>query len=602
MIRLKTSLILPALEWSSVEGADSYTLHINVDGQPELQVDVLVESTTYTVSDSLAYGTSYEWKVQGVTGSIEGEWSELRKFKTEQPPEEIVELSAPSFVAPAHESENISLLPALEWSAVEGAESYTLHINVDGQPDVQVDVIVEGTTYTVSDSLAYGTSYEWKVQGRTGSVVGEWSKLRQFTTEPAPEEIVELSAPSLVAPAHESDNISTQPTFEWTAVEGADSYILHMSVAGQPGEEIDVTVEGTIYTVSDSLEHDTPYVWRVRGVAGNVDGAWSDLRQFTTEAAEDSGDGDDVVTELPVPALVAPGHESENISTQPTFEWAAVERADYYVLHINKLDPEELVMYKAVDSTSFTSEVILEEGVSYSWRVRAVSDTLESAWSELQEFTTGVESDDGGVVLTSPALISPSNHTEFETLLPTFEWEHVDAEYYVITVVKSDESLQKVNQSTKDENETVVILEEVPDSLYTPEYELEPGTNYSWRVKPMMDDVEGEWSDTWDFKTPANQAVSNEPDERAFTTDLYQNYPNPFNPSTQIEFTVSSVQNVSLKVYDLAGREVAKLADEVHRAGRHSVTFNAGGLASGIYFYRFITDSKVVTKKMTLVK
>ena len=168
----------------------------------------------------------------------------------------------------------------------------------------------------------------------------------------------------------------------------------------------------------------------------------------------------------------------------------------------------------------------------------------------------------------------------------------MDAEYYVITVVKSDESLQKVNQSTNEENGNVVLLEEVPDSLYTPEYELEPGTNYSWRVKPMMDDVEGEWSETWDFKTPANQAVSNEPDERAFTTDLYQNYPNPFNPSTKIEFSLSSVQNVSLKVYDLAGREVAKLADDIMRAGHHSLTFNAGSLASGIYFYRFVTDSQ----------
>ena len=67
-------------------------------------------------------------------------------------------------------SENISLLPALEWSSVEGADSYTLHINVDGQPDVQIDVLVEGTTYTVSDSLAYGTSYEWKVQAAAGSI------------------------------------------------------------------------------------------------------------------------------------------------------------------------------------------------------------------------------------------------------------------------------------------------------------------------------------------------------------------------------------------------------------------------------------------------
>ena len=85
-------------------------------------------------------------------------------------------------------------------------------------------------------------------------------------------------------------------------------------------------------------------------------------------------------------------------------------------------------------------------------------------------------------------------------------------------------------------------------------------------------------------------------------TKLHQNYPNPFNPSTQIEFTLSEAQNVSLRVYDMAGREVAKLAEGMRQVGRHSVFFNAGNLASGIYFYRIATGSKVYTKKMTLIK
>ena len=151
--------------------------------------------------------------------------------------------------------------------------------------------------------------------------------------------------------------------------------------------------------------------------------------------------------------------------------------------------------------------------------------------------------------------------------------------------------------------EEYVIHEYTDLNQFTPGEPLEPETVYYWRVQAMKDGRESEWSELWEFKTPREQIrVSNEPDERAAVTDLYQNYPNPFNPTTQIEFTLSNVEKVSLRVYDLAGREVAKLADGVLQAGRHAVTFDASNLASGVYFYRFITDTKQFTRKMTLVK
>lgn len=82
---------------------------------------------------------------------------------------------------------------------------------------------------------------------------------------------------------------------------------------------------------------------------------------------------------------------------------------------------------------------------------------------------------------------------------------------------------------------------------------------------------------------------------------LEQNYPNPFNPSTRIQYQVSSITNVSLKVYDILGNEVASLVNEQKPAGSYEVEFDAANLAGGIYFYKLQAGSFVETKKMILL-
>jgi hypothetical protein len=86
------------------------------------------------------------------------------------------------------------------------------------------------------------------------------------------------------------------------------------------------------------------------------------------------------------------------------------------------------------------------------------------------------------------------------------------------------------------------------------------------------------------------------------TTSLSQNYPNPFNPRTAIRFQLSAVSHVTLKVFDLLGREVADLVDEQKGPGTYTATWDARGLASGIYFYRLQAGAFVASKKMLLLK
>jgi photosystem II stability/assembly factor-like uncharacterized protein len=89
---------------------------------------------------------------------------------------------------------------------------------------------------------------------------------------------------------------------------------------------------------------------------------------------------------------------------------------------------------------------------------------------------------------------------------------------------------------------------------------------------------------------------------RAREWALSQNFPNPFNPSTEIQYTIHDRQSTSIKIFDLLGREVASLVNEVKAPGQYSVTWNASGMASGVYFCRMRAGEFVQTIRLMLLK
>lgn len=132
--------------------------------------------------------------------------------------------------------------------------------------------------------------------------------------------------------------------------------------------------------------------------------------------------------------------------------------------------------------------------------------------------------------------------------------------------------------------------------------ELESNQTYYWSVQSVNNIYNGsEFASEQSFTT--GEITSTDP----FSTiprsvTLSQNYPNPFNPATTIQFGLPAQDRVKLTVYDVTGREVARLIDSNFNAGYHTVSFDASRLASGIYFYRLITGSSVKTRSMTLIK
>ncbi len=98
--------------------------------------------------------------------------------------------------------------------------------------------------------------------------------------------------------------------------------------------------------------------------------------------------------------------------------------------------------------------------------------------------------------------------------------------------------------------------------------------------------------------TVSNESENTTPDK----FNLSQNYPNPFNPSTQIKYSIPESGKVELSVYDVLGRQVALLVNEVKAAGRYHITFDASSLPSGLYIYSLKTEANSETRRMLLLK
>jgi hypothetical protein len=113
---------------------------------------------------------------------------------------------------------------------------------------------------------------------------------------------------------------------------------------------------------------------------------------------------------------------------------------------------------------------------------------------------------------------------------------------------------------------------------------------YKYRLKQIDFDGTFEYSNEID--------VDITPDEFA----LEQNYLNPFNPSTSIQYSISSKQFVTLKVYDVLGNEITTLVNEEKSAGSYNVQFTMDNFSSGIYFYKLTAGEFVQTRKMILIK
>jgi hypothetical protein len=153
-----------------------------------------------------------------------------------------------------------------------------------------------------------------------------------------------------------------------------------------------------------------------------------------------------------------------------------------------------------------------------------------------------------------------------------------------------------LRQAQDDEWEALGFVEGHGNSNSPKEYnfkdsEINSAGIYSYKLKQIDNDGSYEFSKTIEvnFNVPSN-------------FELSQNYPNPFNPSTTISFNLPESGKVTLKIYNIIGKEIKTLVEGYREAGIHTFNFNAEGYPSGMYFYSLSTNGFTETKKMLFMK
>lgn len=581
----------PSLSWSQVADAASYRVQVSAVQTFDTVINDLsgIGGTGVNIS-GLDFETEYFWRVQAVNEAGAGGWSATWSFSTVDEP--LAVPGVPVLVSPAAGATNVSRSPLLDWDVAANAASYEVQVSTSQEfetLETEESGLFE-TEYSVS-GLEFGTIYYWRVKAVNETGESGWSQTRLFTTLDEP--LSAPSSPGLLLPEANSTDVSRSPELSWSEPANAETYRVQISVTsgfGSPVLDLNNVSESVV--VAENLNYGTTYFWRVLAENDAGQSSWSGTRSFTTR--------EQPLLPPPAPQLASPQSGSEEISSfNHTFTWNEADRAESYRLQFSNGNSSfsPSIDIENITGVSRTIEG-LEPETTYLWRVQAVNGAGSSEWSEIWFFVT-----DEAAPLPSLPL---ANSTNVE-LAPSFTWNSLNADEYIL----------QVNRANTGET---VIEESVADTTFTVSSELSPLTVYRWRVKAVTDSLEGDWGPSIAFTTGNPNGNAGDDDDNGDEDDgngsddgpvenqdeeittIEQNYPNPFNPSTVIQFRLAEAQQVSLKIYNLAGQRVATLVSEPLSAGTHSRVFDAAGLASGIYFYRLITERNVFTKKMTLIK
>ena len=294
---------------------------------------------------------------------------------------------------------------------------------------------------------------------------------------------------------------------------------------------------------------------------------------------------DDTPAGLFAPTPVLPADGGIVNETLPVeIRWAPRGQASRFHLQVST---DSLMNSLVVDDSSlgasaytFTPTV----GVAtYYWRARALSETETSDWTAVRSFLP-----------TAPFLTvtGPNGGEEWQRGISHFVvWEH-NLESFVRIELLRGGAFDRV------------IIDSVRNSggySWRIPADIQEDSAYKVRIIALDDTtIRDESDESFAIRVTVSGAEDEREVPRSFA--LAQNYPNPFNPATVIRYEIPTAGRVRLAVFDLLGRELAVLVDEMKNPGSYAVQFEARDLASGVYLYRLEAGSQSIVRKMLLLQ
>ncbi len=553
--------ISPNLSWDVSTEAISYRLQVSKDSF--FTMIVYEDSTITTTSKQVALenGTTYFWKVnaknEGGTSGYSSTWN-FTTIKTAP--------NTPTLVTPVNSATDIPKETTLLWNSSLGADTYRLQIAKDSLFTIMV---IDDSTITnlfSQVSLDNSTTYFWRVNAKNEGGTSIFSSTWSFTTI-----ISAPDTPILLSPADETTNISTLTTFTWNAAIGASSFRLQVSQDSTFTSTVfdDSTITGTSKQVQ--LMNNAKYFWRM--LAKNAGGLspWSNVYSFTT-----------IILAPIIPSLVYPSNNQKNLPVEFNLIWNKVNYADTYSCQIaNDSNFNQIMINDTIIIDTIKQITLAIHGKKHYWKIRANNSGGSSQWSNTWNFLT--------------ILPSPNELAAIPNLLNSITLTWKDKSNGEVGFI-----LERNQDST---NYSVIDTTQSNDTVYV-DTNVEKNRTYYYKIKSFTYDCESDYSN----ETSAMVTKINK-DELPKEYSLSQNFPNPFNPVTSIQFTVGNSpageagkQNVSLKVFDVLGREVAVLINEKKEPGTYTVKFDASQLGSGIYIYRIKANNFSASRKLVLLR
>ncbi|MGA2296195.1 MAG: T9SS type A sorting domain-containing protein [FCB group bacterium] len=399
-----------------------------------------------------------------------------------------------------------------------------------------------------------------------------------FTLKAATPQIPDV--PVQYIPANGSTNVGLSSNIQWNPAQRANNYhlIISKSATLSPSVLDNSNITNYSYPLS-SLESNTKYYWKVAADNGGGESGWSPVWSFTTgEALPD------------IPQLVSP-LVGEITNATPTFNWTAASNALNYNLQISTstgFEADMITFTKTdISGTSFQIPAgILASNTQYYWRVQSVNNAGNSDWSTMRRFHTAEL-----VMPDVPLVVSPVQGITTSTTPDLMWYAAANATSY---------NLEISNSSGFESGATVYAKTDIPDTVYhVPAGNLSPDIQYYWHIQSSNIAGASGWSSPGRFKTNTTPVIEVQDNTN---TNLLSIYPNPFSNSTNIIFKVLKSGNVTLKIFNTLGVQVATISNERLEAGTYNTEFNSIGLSTGMYYIQMLSSGRNIIAPLEVVK
>ena len=631
----------PELTWQGETEAESYDVQLATDSQFNAMVldKTGLTPATFTPDDPLDYNTTYYWRVRGVNQAGDGEWSEIWIFTTIIGQPEVVNL-----LSPADGIGDIPVDTGFEWEERERADKYTIRVSTsdDFSPPL-IEATLANTNFTPEDVLEYETTYYWQVRASNEGGDSDWSETWSFTTVSPP------AVDGLVL-----NELEEAIELEWEL--SAESEISEYNIYRGPSVaalEIIATVPANTQEYVDSDLPEETSIYAVTAV--DVNGQESDFSNIVSYYNA-------IATVTPEWKMVSIPiyHEGIELENSDVFSFSRVYQSD------NTLYPKKGYWVKSMDGEDYSikgqgveeASLTLERG----WNliaglidqvpVESIGDPsgimtsapvytyIGGSYQEVpalmpseghwiyasEEGTIHLEiSRDISAMQSSPALAASSRHKELNPDRIIFSRNDMELSFwvtdtglgqnekyrYLLPPQSPDPSLDVRTEQGYKISDTRSTPLNLTSSDYPVGVTAETGADEDHIYRIIAVDAGGGMEHI-NLLPGQKQLISREyasltlerihKDDAILETAMDPGYPNPFNPAANIRYQLAQQADVRVNVYDVVGRRVATLVNEVQQPGVYTVQFDGSNLASGIYFLRLQAGSYVDVQKLTLIK